>query len=144
MEHRDTIGATDLVVALRCILGIAPLDRPPTDDMPANIAPDLEVEGLNPRWLIAWVIAGMELFSAGKLPTLAATIIAARRTVAALALDAQLGSVTSAARLLATGPKNLRRVLEEAGAFPWRDPFDRHPPTVRMPGCVCEGEATDG
>lgn len=47
--------------------------------------------GLNARWLILWCIAGLELFSWGKLPSLAAAIIVARRTVATIAMDSSLG-----------------------------------------------------
>lgn len=138
--HSDTIRAQDLVVALRCVLGLPPLDRPPTDDIPAHLAADLTVEGLNARWLIAWTVAGMELFSEGKLPTMAAAIIAAKRAVSAIAMDAQVGSLSSAARLLCTGSKNVRRTLEEAGAWPWQDPVDRNPPVEPVPWCRCAGE----
>ena len=136
----DTVRAQDLVVALRCALGLPPLDRPPSDDMPAHLAVDLEVEGLNARWLIAWAVAGLELFSDGKLPTMAAAIITAKRTVAAIAMDAQLGNLASAARLLCTGRLNVRRILEEAGVWPWEDPIDRHPPTEPVSWCRCAGE----
>lgn len=139
----DTVCAQDLVVAFRCALGLPPLDRPPTDDIPAHLAAELEVEGLNARWLIAWAVAGLELFSDGKLPTMAAAIITAKRTVAAIAMDAQLGNLASAARLLCTGRVHVRRILEEAGAWPWADPIDRHPPTEPVPWCRCAGEEED-
>ena len=138
-SQTDTIRAQDLVVALRCALGLPPLDRPPTDDMPAHLAADLAVEGLNARWLIAWTVAGLELFSEGKLPTMAAAIIAAKRTVSAIAMDAQIGNLSSAARLLCTGRLNVRRVLEEAGSWPWQDPIYRHPPTEPVSWCRCAG-----
>jgi hypothetical protein len=41
MEHADSIRATDLVVDLPLALGLAPLDRPPTDDIPAHLSVDL-------------------------------------------------------------------------------------------------------
>ena len=139
----DTVRAQDLVVALRCALGLPPLDRPPTDDIPAHLAAALEVEGLNARWLIAWTVAGLELFSEGKLPTMAAALIAAKRTAAVIAMDAQLGNLSSAARLLCTGRVNVRRILEEAGAWPWVDPFYRHPPVEPIPWCRCAGDDED-
>lgn len=140
MEHADSLRATDLVVALRVALGLPPLDRPPTDDIPAHLAATLAVEGLNPRWFILWCIAGLELFSWGRLPSMAAAIIAARRAVASIAMDAQLGCLASSARLLATGSKNLKRVLEEAGAWPWVDPLYRNPPIEPVSWCRCAGE----
>lgn len=140
MEHADSIRAVDLVVALRCALGLPPLDRPPTDDIPAHLPANLATEGLNPRWLILWCIAGLELFSWGRLPSMAAAIIAARRTVASIAMDAQLGCVASSARLLSTGTKNLRRILQEAGTWPWVDPFYRNPPIEAVSWCSCGGE----
>lgn len=133
----DTIHAADLVVALRCALGLPPLDRPPTDDLPGHLDPGLVVEGVNHRWLIAWAVAGLELFAEGTLPTMAAAIIAAKRIVSTIAMDAQCGSVTSAARLLCTGTRNLRRTLEEAACYPWRDPMDRNPPIHPVPWCRC-------
>lgn len=139
----DTARAQDLVVALRCALGLPPLARPPTDDIPAHLAADLEVEGLNPRWLIAWTVAGLELFSEGKLPTMAAATIAAKRTVAAIAMDAQLGNLTSAARILCTGSRSLRQTLEEAGAWPWIEPFYRHPPVEPVSWCRCAADYED-
>lgn len=139
----DTVRDQDLVVALRVALGMPPLDRPPADDIPAHLAAALEVEGLNPRWLIAWTVAGLELFSEGKLPTMAAALITAKRTVAAIAMDAQLGNLSSAARLLCTGRVNVRRILEEAGAWPWVEPFYRHPPVEPVSWCRCAGDAED-
>lgn len=65
----------------------------------------------------------LEPFSDGKLPTMAAAIITDKRTVAAIAMDAQLGNLASAARLLYTGRVNVRRILEEARAWPWADPI---------------------
>ena len=138
--RNDTVRAQDLVVALRCVLGLPPLDRPPSDDIPAHLPTNLEVEGLNPRWLIAWTVAGLELFSWGELPTMAAAIIAAKRTVAAIAMDAQGGTLSSAARLLHTGSRNVRRVLEEAACWPWVELFYRHPPVEPVSWCRCAGE----
>lgn len=139
----DTIRAGDLVVALRCVLGLPPLDRPPTDDIPAHVPAELEVEGVNARWLIAWTVAGLELFARAEVPTMAATTIAARRTVANLAMDATCGRLTVAARLLCSGRGNVRRTLEEAGCYPWRDPMDRHPPIHPVPWCRC-ADGSDG
>ncbi|MEX1364529.1 MAG: hypothetical protein AB1Z98_15490 [Nannocystaceae bacterium] len=136
----DTLHAADLVVAFRCALGLPPLDRPPTDDLPGHLDPGLVVEGVNHRWLIAWAVAGLELFAEGTLPTMASATIAAKRVVSTLAMDAQGGSVTSAARLLGTGTRNLRRTLEEAACYPWRDPMDRHPPTDPVSWCRCADE----
>ena len=139
MEHADSIRATDLVVALRVALGLPPLDRPPTDDIPAHLPATLATEGLNPRWFILWCIAGLELFSWGTLPSMAACIVAARRAVACIAMDSSLGCLASSARLLATGPKNLKRVLVEAGTWPWVDPFYRNPPIEPVSWCSCGG-----
>lgn len=139
-RRSDTIRAQDLVVALRCALGLPPLDRPPSDDLPAHLAADLAVEGLNARWLIAWTVAGLELFSEGKLPTMAAAIIVAKRTVSSIAMDAQHGRLTSAARLLCTGSRNVRRTLEEAGAWPWLEVFFRHPPVEPVSWCRCAAD----
>jgi len=143
MEHADLLRATDLVVALRVALGLPPLDRPPTDDIPAHLPADLAVEGLNHRWFILWAVVGLQLFAWGKLPSMAACIVAARRAVASIAMDAQLGCLASSARLLATGPKNLKRVLVEAGTWPWVDPFYRHPPIEPVSWCRCAGEDED-
>jgi len=140
MEHADPLRATDLVVALRVALGLPPLDRPPTDDIPAHLPADLAVEGLNHRWFILWAVVGLQLFAWGKLPSMAACIVAARRAVASIAMDAQLGCLASSARLLATGPKNLKRVLVEAGTWPWIDPFYRNPPIEPVSWCRCAGE----
>lgn len=136
----ESLSAQDLVVALRCALGLPPLDRPPTDDIPAHLPADFEVEGLNARWLIAWTVAGLELFSWGKLPTMSAAIITAKRTVAAIAMDAQGGSLSSAAQLLGTGSKNVRRVLEEAACWPWVELFYRRPPVKPVSWCPCAGD----
>lgn len=141
--RRDTTRAMDLVVSLRCALGLPPLDRPPTDDIPAHLSADLAVEGLHRRWLITWTVAGLELFSEGRLPSMAAAVIAAKRTVATIAMDDQCGRLAVAARLLATGKKNVRRTLEEAGAWPWVDPFYRHPPVDPVSWCRCAAEHED-
>jgi len=143
VSQRDTTRAQDLVVSLRCVLGLPPLDRPPTDDIPAHVPADLAVEGLNARWLIAWTVAGLELFSEGKLPTMAATIIAAKRTVSTLAMDAHFGRVSVVARMLATGTRNVRRTLEEAGTWPWIESFFRHPPVEPVSWCPCAAEHED-
>lgn len=137
MEHPDSIRAIDLVVALRCILGVPPFRHSPVFDMPAHVPVDLVVRGVNQSWLIAWMIGGLHLFDGCEMPTMAAAIIAAKRTVANLAMDEQAGKVTSAARLLRTGRPNIRRTLEEAGCFPWVDPIDRHPPIAPVPWCRC-------
>lgn len=140
-EDGHTTRARDLVVALRCTLGLPPLDRPPSDDIPAHLAPDLEVEGLDARHLIAWVISGLELFSDGKLPTMDAAIVTAKRTVAVLAMDALFGNLSSAARLLYTGSRNVRRILEDAACWPWVELIDRHPPVEPISWCRCGGDA---
>jgi hypothetical protein len=139
-EDANTTRARDLVIALRCALGLPPLERSPADDIPTHLAADLEVEGLNPYRLIAWVIAGLELFSDGKLPTLDAAIVTAKRTVAVVAMDAQLGSLSSAARLLYTGSRNVRRILEEAKCWPWVELLHRHPPVEPISWCRCAGD----
>ncbi|MEX1369297.1 MAG: hypothetical protein AB1Z98_39585 [Nannocystaceae bacterium] len=130
-------------MSLRCALGLPPLDRPPTDDIPAHLPADLEVEGLHSRWWIAWCVAGLDLFSRGELPTMAAAIIAAKRTVAAIAMDAHYGRLSVVARMLSTGPKNVRRTLEEAGTWPWVESFYRHPPTDPISWCRCAAEHED-
>lgn len=139
MEHPAPIRAVDLVVALRIILRLPLYDRPPTDDIPAHLPADLSVRLLHARWFVAWCVAGLELF-AGRRPSMAAAILAARRTVATMAINDEVGQLDEAARSLRTGSTNLRRVLDEAGAWPWVDPADRDPPGKHAPWCSCTGE----
>ena len=137
MRH-EPIKATDIIVALRCILGLPPLDRPPSDDVPAHLPVTLVVHALHARWWLAWCVAGLELFSRRERPTMAAAILAARRTLATM--DDEVGNLGAAARSLSTGSRNLRRVLEEAGAWPWQDPIYRDPPVKRISWCACTAD----
>lgn len=136
MEHLDSIRAVDLVVALRCVLGLAPLDRPPSDDIPAHVAVSLVAHLHHARWWLAWCIAGLELFSRQR-PTMAAASLTARRTMATMAIDDEVGKLAPAARSLATGSRNLRSILEGCSRWPWEDPIFRDPPIRRVPWCNC-------
>lgn len=136
---QDQIKANDLVVALRIILGLSPLDRLPSDDIPAHLPATLTAYLFHARWWIAWCVAGLELFSRQR-PTMAAAILTAQRTMATMAIDDEVGKLGPASRSLATGKGNLRRILEGCSRWPWEEPIYRDPPVARISWCRCAAE----
>lgn len=118
------IPLLDLVVSLRCILGLPALYPAPAEDVPPPLPADLVVRAVDLRAWIAWAVAGLGLFSGG-VPTLGRARAEATRALVGIAMDRNGGNLTQAAKLVETSRRAFRDAMKKAGTYPWVDPLDR-------------------
>jgi hypothetical protein len=111
------VPVLDFIVALRCALGLDPLDPSPTGAVLPPMPLDLVVVAVDLHAWISWAVGCLPLF-AGGLPTGSWARMEEARVLVALAM-VKGGTISRAARLLDTSRSRLRAVLKDMGMHPW-------------------------
>lgn len=116
-DSRD-VHVLDATVALRCAMGLRPMDPLPHDEVPATMPADLMVQNVDVRGWITWAVAGLVLFS-GRIPRWGEALRVMRQCLVALAMRRHDGVLERAAKAIGTSRTAARRSLIRAKLYPW-------------------------